>query len=188
MDNKVNAPKKHAPGTSEQQEEATQPKSTVASEGAEAMGETTEMTTLLEEANDKYIRLVAEFDNFRKRSVKEKITMVALAAENVISKLLPILDDFERGLLVFKAQEDTKQSHQEGMKIIYDKLLRLLKQEEVAAMEVKKGDIFDTEKHEAISKTAVKDEALKGKVVEVVTKGYLLKDKVIRFAKVIIGV
>jgi len=140
------------------------------------------------ELNDRYLRLFSEFDNFKKRTSREKLELLATASETVISYILPVVDDFERA---FAAHEKTENSSEienmiEGFEIIYRKLLQVLKQfhvEEIPA----KGELFNTDLHEAISHFAVEKEEDKGKIVDVITKGYKIKDKVIRFSKVIVG-
>ena len=137
----------------------------------------------LAEAEGKYLRLYAEFENFRRREAKERIAHMATASRGVLEKLLPIADDFERALQALQADDTT----QEGIRLIYDKLLQLLQLEGVVAMQVEPGTAFDPELHEAITHTPTEDPHLKGKVIDVVAQGFLLKDKVLRFAKVVIG-
>jgi molecular chaperone GrpE len=136
------------------------------------------------EAKDKYIRLYSEFDNFRKRTAKEKLDMIQLANEQLIKSLLPVIDDFERAEKSFKEKND---KDLEGFFLIHNKFKRLLDQSGVKVMELPVGADFDTDLHEAITQIPAPSEKLKGKIVDVVEKGYLLNDKVIRFAKVVIG-
>lgn len=143
----------------------------------------TQAQQALQEANEKHLRLYAEFENFRRREAKEKLARIAAASQNVLEKLLPIVDDFERALQVLQADDAT----QEGIQLIYDKLSRLLQQEGVQPMELAPGATFDPELHEAITQAPTENPKLKGKIIDVVSKGYLLKDKVLRFAKVVIG-
>lgn len=138
-------------------------------------------------ANDKYLRLYSEFENFRRRSAKEKLTLVETASEGILAKLLPIVDDFERGLAAMNSQEADPKATQEGIQLIYDKLQQMLQQAGVEPMEIAKGASFDTEFHEAITQIPVEDADMKGKVVDVTEKGYMLKEKVLRFAKVVTG-
>ena len=137
------------------------------------------------ELNDKYLRLYSEFDNYRKRTMKEKAELYGTAAESTILALLPVVDDFERAL---KAIDDTKDdtAHKEGMELIYNKLLSILKAKGVEAIFEKEVD-FDTDIHEAITKIPAPSKKLRDKVVDVIEKGYKLNGKVIRFAKVVIG-
>lgn len=141
----------------------------------------------LAESNDRYLRLYAEFENFRRRTAKEKLALTDIANETLLKSLLSIIDDFERALDTFAKEDITSETMQEGVKLIYDKLFHLLRQKDLKPMALKKGDTFSTELHEAITQTSV-EEAMKGKVVDVVEQGYFLKDKVLRFAKVVIGV
>ena len=136
------------------------------------------------EQKDKFIRLYSEFENFRRRTAKEKLEMIQSANEQLIKTLLPVADDFERAEKSFKAKDD---KDLEGFFLIYNKFKRTLDQAGVKVMEVKTGSEFDADLHEAITQIPVEDEALKGKVVDVVENGYLLNDKVIRHAKVVVG-
>lgn len=135
-------------------------------------------------SKDKYIRLYSEFENFRRRTAKEKIDMAQSANEQVIKSLLPVVDDFERAE---KAIQDKSNKDVEGYIIIHNKLRKMLEQFGVKVMELGAGSAFDADLHEAITQIPTPDEKLKGKIVDVVEKGYLLNDKVIRFAKVVIG-
>jgi molecular chaperone GrpE len=138
----------------------------------------------LAEAKDKYVRLYAEFDNFRRRNAKEKLEMISSANEQLLKSLLQVMDDFERAEKVFKEKND-KES--EGLLLIHNKFKKVLDQYNVKAMEIERGSDFNTDFHEAITQIPAPEEKLKGKVVDVVEKGYLLNDKVIRFAKVVVG-
>lgn len=132
-----------------------------------------------------YLFLMAEFDNFRKRTLREKSELIKNAGENVLKGLLPILDDFERGL---KASEniDDSNSIREGMELIYQKLKKYLEQNGVKEFDPE-DDNFDADKHEAISVVPVPDESKKGKILDTVEKGYMINDKVLRHAKVVVG-
>lgn len=138
----------------------------------------------LAEAKDKYMRLYAEFDNFRRRNAKEKLELISSANEQLLKSLLQVIDDFERAEKVFKEKND-KES--EGLLLIHNKFKKVLDQYNVKAMEIEKGSDFNTDFHEAITQIPAPEEKLKGKVIDVVEKGYLLNDKVIRFAKVVVG-
>jgi molecular chaperone GrpE len=144
-----------------------------------------ELGQKLEEINDKYLRLFSEFDNFRKRTQKEKLELFKTASEDVMIALLPILDDFERAL---KASEENgaDENFKEGISLIYNKLFKALNQKGLESLD-SMGKEFDTDFHEAITRIPVDDEKMKGKVMDVVEKGYKLNDKVIRFAKVVVG-
>ena len=139
----------------------------------------------LEKEKKEYLFLMAEFDNFRKRTLKEKSEIIKNAGENVLKGLLPIMDDFERGI---KAAENSPEadSVKEGVKLIYNKLQKYLNQNGVKEIDPAE-DTFDTEKHEAISVVPVPDEDKKGKILDTVEKGYTINDKVLRHAKVVVG-
>lgn len=141
----------------------------------------------LAEAQDKYTRLSAEFENFRRRTDDRVATLIEAANEAILIKLLPIVDDFERALATTAQNNTSIEAMQQGIKLIYDKLMHLLQQEHVELIGIDKGIQFDADLHQAITQAPIADEALKGKVVEVVEKGYRLKGRVLRFAKVIIG-
>jgi molecular chaperone GrpE len=138
----------------------------------------------LAEAKDKYVRLYAEFDNFRRRSAKEKLEMIQSANEQLLKSMLSVMDDFERAEKSFKDKND-KES--EGFFLIQNKFKKIFEQYSVKAMEFGKETDFNPDLHEAITQVPAPDQKLKGKVMDVVEKGYLLNDKVIRFAKVVVG-
>lgn len=139
----------------------------------------------LEKEKKEYMFLMAEFDNFRKRTLKEKSEIIKNASENVLKGLLPIVDDFERGLAAIKESEGAE-AVKEGMVLIYNKLVKFLEQNQVKAID-STGKAFDPELHEAIAMVPTEDEALKGKVIDTPTKGYTINDKVLRYAKVAVG-
>jgi molecular chaperone GrpE len=136
--------------------------------------------------HDKHLRLFAEFDNFRKRTAKEKLEMLQFAGENTLKAVLPILDDMARAIASNESAKDITPV-KEGLKLIHQKLQNLLGSQGLKRMEVKKGDPFDTDKHEAITKIPAESDQLKGAVMDVVEEGYLLHDKVIRYARVVVG-
>ncbi|MEJ7645169.1 MAG: nucleotide exchange factor GrpE [Chryseolinea sp.] len=136
------------------------------------------------EQKDKFIRLYSEFENFRRRTAKEKIEMIQSANESLLKTLLPVADDFERATKAFK-DKDVKEL--EGFLLIYNKFKKTLDQAGVKVMELKSGSYFNADLHEAITQIPVSDDSLVGKVVDVVENGYLLNEKVIRHAKVVIG-
>ena len=138
------------------------------------------------ELKDKYLRLYSEFDNFRRRTSKEKVEFFKTANEDIMSSLIPVLDDFERA---HKALTDSKSNETviEGINLIYNKLFNTLQVKGLKPMESAVGAAFNSELQEAITQAPAPSEELKGKVMDVVEKGYMLNDKVIRFAKVIIG-
>lgn len=139
----------------------------------------------LEKEKKEYMFLMAEFDNFRKRTLKEKSELIKNASENVLKGLLPIVDDFERGLAAIKENEGAE-AVKEGMVLIYNKLVKFLEQNQVKAID-STGKAFDPELHEAIAMVPTEDEELKGKVIDTPTKGYTINDKVLRYAKVAVG-
>jgi molecular chaperone GrpE len=138
----------------------------------------------LAEAKDKYVRLYAEFDNFRRRSAKEKLEMIQSANEQLLKSMLSVTDDFERAE---KSFQDKNDKAAEGFFLIQNKFKKILEQYSVKAMEFGKETDFNPDLHEAITQLPAPSEKLKGKVMDVVEKGYLLNDKVIRFAKVVVG-
>lgn len=138
----------------------------------------------LSEQKDKFIRLYSEFENFRRRTAKEKLELIQSANEELLKTLLPVIDDFARAEKSFKDKNDKEL---EGFFLIYNKFKKILDQAGVKIMEVKSGSGFDPDFHEAITQVPAPDENLKGKVVDVIESGYLLNDKVIRFAKVVVG-
>ena len=137
------------------------------------------------EANDKYLRLVAEFDNFRKRTAKERIELTKSAGEEIIKSLLDVLDDSERAAKQMETSEDISLI-KEGVSLVFNKFRNTLQSKGLKAMESKEQE-FDTELHEAITEIPAPTEELKGKVLDEVQKGYYLNDKIIRHAKVVIG-
>lgn len=139
----------------------------------------------IEEQKDKYLRLSAEFDNYRKRTMKEKAELIKNGGEKAIGAILPILDDLERALQNMQKADDVKAMY-EGIDLIYQKFLKSLSQEGLQKMEPV-GETFDTDFHEAIALVPSPDEAQKGKVLDCVQTGYKLNDKVIRHAKVVVA-
>jgi molecular chaperone GrpE len=132
---------------------------------------------------DKFIRLYSEFENFRRRTAKEKLEMIQSANEQLLKSLLPVADDFDRAEKSLKEKND---KDLEGVFLIQNKFKKTLEQYGVKLMDVKSGSEFNADFHEAITQVPA-DEKLKGKVVDVIESGYLLNDKVIRFAKVVVG-
>jgi molecular chaperone GrpE len=144
-----------------------------------------ELKEKLNDISDKHLRLQAEFDNFRRRTIKEKADLIKSGGESVLVNILPVIDDFERALDSLKDVPDDDAGKQ-GTTLIYNKFEEFLKQNNVKEIEALNQD-FDVDLHEALTKIPAPDEKLKGKVVDVIQKGYLLNEKVIRFAKVVIG-
>ena len=139
----------------------------------------------LAEMQDKYLRLSAEFDNYRKRTLKEKMDITKYAGEDLLKKILPIMDDFERALKHIKSSPDCA-GVKEGIDLIYMKLSEFLKQHGITEVEAM-DTVFSVDLHDAVAKIPVADEDKKGKIVDVLLKGYYLKDKIIRHSKVVIG-
>jgi molecular chaperone GrpE len=135
-------------------------------------------------AKDKYLRLYSEFENFRRRTAKEKLELIQSANEQLLQALLPVLDDFERAEKSFKEKND---KDSEGFFLIQSKFKKVLETYSVKIMDVQRGSDFNPDVQEAITQIPAPEASLKGKVVDVVEKGYLLNDKVIRFAKVVVG-
>lgn len=140
----------------------------------------------IDELNDKYLRLYSEFDNYRKRTIKEKIELSKYAASETIEKLLPVLDDFERAIKAFDSTIEAGQALKDGVVLIFTKFLSILNQHGLEQMRTI-GESFDTDFHEAVTNIPVPDPDQKGKIIDEVEKGYLLNGKVIRFAKVVVG-
>ncbi|WP_456439810.1 nucleotide exchange factor GrpE [Psychroserpens sp.] len=140
----------------------------------------------LAKEKDKFLRLFAEFENYKRRTSKERIDLFKTAGEDVMLAMLPVLDDFERALAHI---EDDKEAEElrKGVLLIYTKLLTTLNQKGLEKIETNAGDVFDADMHEAITQIPAPSEDLKGKIVDVVEKGYKLGEKVIRFPKVVIG-
>lgn len=164
----------------------------VAVEAVEEMSETDKLEKELGETKDalakekkEYMFLMAEFDNFRKRTLREKSELVKNAAEGAFKGLLPIVDDFERALKATEGSEDAS-SVREGMELIYKKLIKYMESNGVKAMD-SADNVFDADRHEAISAVPVPDEDMKGKIIDTVEKGYTINDKVLRHAKVVVG-
>lgn len=139
----------------------------------------------LSEQKDKYLRLMAEFDNFRRRTAKERLELIQTAGKDVIVSLLDVLDDCDRAEKQLQGSEDIA-AQKEGVLLVFNKLRNNLQQKGVKVMESVNTD-FDVEKHEAITEIPAPTEEMKGKVIDEVTKGYFLNDKIIRFAKVVVG-
>ena len=170
--------------------EQEQPESTESSEQQEEEAEEEPkveptMEEIMAELQNKYLRLSAEFDNYRKRTLKEKMDLQVSAREDILVSILTVVDDFERGMDSVETATDID-AVKEGLKLIYTKFSGFLNQQGVKEIEAA-GKKFDTDLHEAITKIPVESKKKKGKVVDVVEKGYTLKEKVIRYSKVVIG-
>ncbi len=153
---------------------------------AQLEAQVTELTEKLAKEKDGYLRLMAEFDNFRRRTSQEKLELVSMASTDTIKGLLPVLDDCERALNVLKDSSDSEAA-KEGTELIYHKLMSYLQGKGLAVIEAA-GQPFDTDLHEAVAQFPVQEEEQKGKVFDVVQTGYTLNGKVIRFAKVVVGI
>lgn len=140
---------------------------------------------LIEQEKEKYLRLFAEFENYKKRTTKERIDLFKTASQELMTALLPILDDFDRGLAEIKKAKDKELL--KGMQLINDKFKSTLQSKGLSEIKVKQGDTFDAEIHEAITQIPAPSDKLKGKIIDAVEKGYKLGDKIIRYPKVVIG-
>lgn len=139
----------------------------------------------LAEMQDRYLRLSAEFDNYRKRTLREKIELTKHAGENILRSIIPVMDDFERAIKLIESGSESA-AMKSGIGLIYNKFSEFLKQNGLREIESLNKD-FNVDLHDAVTKVQVQDESMKGKVIEVVVKGYYLHDKVLRHAKVIVG-
>tara|TARA_B100001059_G_scaffold200909_1_gene207987 strand:- start:522 stop:1052 length:531 start_codon:yes stop_codon:yes gene_type:complete len=139
----------------------------------------------LSQEKDKFLRLFAEFENYKRRTSKERIDLFSTASQDVIQSLLPVIDDFDRALIEMSKHEETELS--KGVKLIKNKLQSTLEQKGLSLIEVNNGDIFDSDIHEAVTQISAPNDELIGKIIDVIEKGYKLGDKVIRFPKVVIG-
>ncbi|MEM6321579.1 MAG: nucleotide exchange factor GrpE [Bacteroidota bacterium] len=169
----------------------TMEKEEVATEKAEETVELTPEEEIIElkqqvgELKDKYLRVYAEFENFRKRSVREKLDMMKTAAQDTMSALLPVLDDFDRAKKSADSP-DSEEKFSEGIELLYNKIYNVLQNKGLTPME-STGETFDAELHEAVTEIPAPTEEMKGKVIDTIEKGYKLKDKIIRHAKVVVG-
>jgi molecular chaperone GrpE len=152
----------------------------------EVVKEELTLEELLQTEKDKFLRLFAEFENYKKRTTKERIELFKTAGQEVMTSLLPVVDDFERALSHI---EDDKEAEElrKGVLLIYQKLYKTLEQKGLSKIETNQGDVFDAEIHEAITQIPASSEDLKGKIIDCVEKGYKLGDKIIRYPKVVIG-
>jgi molecular chaperone GrpE len=154
-------------------------------EAVEEQNETQKLQAELAELKDKYLRLYSDFENFRRRTAKEKIDLIKSASEDVVKALLPVLDDVERAQATFASAEDGK-VQKEGIELIFNKFQQTLTARGLKPMDAK-GAAFDADLHESVAQFPAPSDEQKGKVIDVVEKGYTLNDKVIRFAKVVVG-
>lgn len=176
-----------AKDTTPKQEAAAQPKSEKKSKETKESAlqkKVAELDDKLAKEHDDYIRLMAEFETFRRRNAEEKLNLVSSAAADTIKGLLPVLDDCERALQILEKSSD--EAAKEGTMLIYNKLMDYLKTQGLSVIEAR-GAKFDTDFHEAVTQFPAPSEDMKGMVIDVVQTGYLLKGKVLRFAKVVVG-
>ncbi|WP_034261480.1 nucleotide exchange factor GrpE [Altibacter lentus] len=139
----------------------------------------------LEAEKDRYLRLFAEFENYKKRTGRERIELFKTASQDVMVALLPIMDDFDRALKEIEKSEDDNLYR--GVELISNKFKETLRSKGLTPIETKQGDVFDAEVHEAVTQIPAPSEALKGKIIDVIEKGYTLGEKIIRYPKVVIG-
>jgi len=174
-------------GTEEQQaaQAEAKPKKSKKKKSSKVAEELEEAQIQLAESKDKHLRLFAEFENYKKRSTKEKLELMSTAAQSTLNKIIPVLDDFDR---YKKNAEDEATTEQlsDGVLMVYEKLYRTLEGLGLHPMETT-GEVFDPEIHEAITKIPAPTDDMKGKVIDTVEKGYKLNEKIIRFAKVVVG-
>ena len=171
----------------EQPKEQKEQKSTQTkcSKSDAAQKQIAELNDKLSKEHDDYVRLMAEFETFRRRSAEDKLNLVSNAAADTIKGLLPVLDDCERALTILEKSSD--EAAKEGTSLIYNKLMDYLKTRGLAVIEAR-GETFDTDFHEAVTQFPAQSDDQKGKVIDVVQTGYTLNGKVIRYAKVVVGV
>jgi molecular chaperone GrpE len=180
----VNNKKDEVP-TDQQQEKAAEEKTEGTPETDKVEKELKETLAKLAEMQDKYIRLSAEFDNYRKRTLREKMDLSKYAGESLLVKIIPLMDDFERALIHMEDATDCS-AMKSGIDLIYGKFSEFLKQNGVSEIEALNNS-FNVDLHEAVAKVQTTEEDKKGKVVDVLMKGYYLQDKVLRFSKVVVG-
>ena len=142
-----------------------------------------ELNEQINNEKDKYVRLFAEFENYKRRTAKERIDLFKTAGKEVLSSLIPVVEDFKRAL----NQEDPNQEDSQGIQLIYNKLQETLKNQGLEELEVEIGDSFDSEIHEAISQIPAQNDNQKGKIIDIIEGGYKLGDQVIKFPKVVVA-
>jgi len=165
--------------------EATEKKTKKKAKKPSSKEQIAELETQVAEAKDKYLRLFAEFENFKKRNMRERLDLLKTAGQDTINKILPVLDDFDRAK---KSAEDDSTDEQlsDGVLMVYNKIYSVMGSLGVTAMETT-GEVFDAELHEAITEIPAPSVDMKGKIIDTIEKGYHLNDKIIRFAKVVVG-
>lgn len=177
-------PETEAPVEGEATQEAEEPAKELTPE-EQLQAQVDELTKEQEEMKDKYLRLSAEFDNYRKRTMKEKAELILNGGEKTITAILPVIDDMERALATMQKATDVE-AVKEGVELIYNKFIQILGQNGVQAIDTKEKEL-DTDYHDAIAIIDAPSEELKGKILDCVETGYTLNDKVIRHAKVVVG-
>jgi molecular chaperone GrpE len=161
--------------------------SSEAEKSAEINGEQKSADDKAKEAEEKYLRLYAEFDNYRRRTAKERLELISNATEELMVNLIPVIDDFERALKNMDESKEEVKPVAEGVHLIHKKFVRTLEEKGLKKMESPIGKELDTDFHEAITSVPAPDDKLKGKIIDEVECGYLLRDRVIRYAKVVVG-
>jgi molecular chaperone GrpE len=153
---------------------------------ADVVSREEELSAQVAEMNDKFLRLYSEFDNYRKRTLKEKLELSKTASAEIITKLLPVLDDFERAIKAIEGDAEVNAALKDGIVLIFNKFFTILNQQGLEQMKTM-GEVFNTDFHEAITNIPVSNPGLKNTIVDEIEKGYLLNEKVIRYAKVVVG-
>ena len=171
--------------TKKAQNDAVNDKEQDANKKEESVDELAVLKEQVASEKDRYLRLFAEFENYKKRTGRERIELFKTASQEVMVALLPILDDFDRALAEIKKSDDD--DHFKGVNLINVKLRETLKLKGLEPIDTKKGETFDAEVHEAITQVPAPDKKMKGKIIDVIERGYALGDKIIRFPKVVIG-
>ena len=142
-----------------------------------------ELNDTIDKEKDKYVRLFAEFENYKRRTAKERIDLFKTAGKEVISSLIPVVEDFKRALNL----EDANPNDTQGIQLIFNKLIETLKNQGLEELEIKVGDSFDSEIHEAISQVPAQNDDQKGKIIDIIEGGYKLRDQVLKFPKVVVA-
>ena len=169
----------------QEQEQQAKNADTANSKEADEKDDITNLQEEVEKEKERYLRLFAEFENYKRRTGRERVELFKTAGQDVITSLLPVMDDFDRALKEIKKSEDD--SLLQGVKLIQNKLKETLRAKGLEPMEVKQGDTFDAELHEAVTQIPAPSDDLKGKIIDVVENGYHIGDNILRFAKVVTG-
>lgn len=177
--------KKHHKDQTETPDQTDQADGAQAAQFEQLEQENAQLKQQLEELKDKYMRMYADFDNYKKRMVKEKYDLISTAAQDTLSSLLPVLDDFDRAKKNAEAG-NSQERFSEGIYLVYQKLYSLLRMKGLEEMETN-GAVFDPELHEAFTEIPAPSEEMKGKIIDTLEKGYKLNDRIIRHPKVVIG-